>query len=78
MMQKSTEHSAQKSKYLVNAALKTNLLGIPGRPVAGTSPSNTGGLSVIPGWGTKIPQASWPQKANVEQKQYCNKLNKDV
>lgn len=29
MMQKSTEHSAQKSKYLVNVALKTNLLGLP-------------------------------------------------
>ena len=49
----------------------------PDGPVVKTSPSNTGGAGSIPGWGAKIPHASWPENQNVEQKQYCNKFNKD-
>ena len=42
-----------------------------------TSPSNTGGVSSIPGQGAKIPHASWPKNQNIKQKQYCNKFNKE-
>ena len=31
----------------------------------------------IPGWGAKIPHASWKNPQNIKQKQYCNKFNKD-
>ena len=40
-------------------------------------PSGAGGTgSSVPGWGTKIPHASYKNQ-NIKQKQYCNKLNKD-
>ena len=42
-----------------------------------TSPSNAGGAGSIPGWGAKIPHASWPKNQNIKQKPYCNKFNKD-
>ena len=32
----------------------------PGGPVVTTSSSNAGGAGLIPGWGAKIPHASWP------------------
>ena len=28
-------------------------------------------------WGTKIPHTLWPKSQNIQQKQYCNKFNKD-
>ena len=34
----------------------------PGGPMAKASPSNAGGVGWIPGWGPKIPHASWPKK----------------
>ena len=40
-------------------------------------PSNARGAGSIPGWGAKIPHASWPKYQNIKQKQYCNKFNKD-
>ena len=44
-----------------------------------TSPSRAGGMGLIPGWGAKIPCASWPKKTqNIKQRQYCNTFNKDV
>ena len=43
-----------------------------------TLPSNAGGAGLIPGQGAKIPRASRPKNQNIEQKQYCNKFNKDV
>ena len=43
-----------------------------------TLPSNAGGVASIPGWGAKIPHALGPKNQNIKQKQYCNKLNKDV
>ena len=50
----------------------------PGGPVVQTLPSNAGGAGSIPGWGAKIPHASWPKNQNIKQKQYCNKFNKDL
>ena len=41
------------------------------------SPFNPEGVGSVPGWGAKIPHASQPKNQNIEQKQYCNKLNKD-
>ena len=45
------------------------LLGTFKRPDQGlpwqsskTPPSNVGGADLIPGWGVKIPHASWPKK----------------
>ena len=49
----------------------------PGGPVFKTSPSNAGGAGSIPGQGAKIPHASWPKNQNIEQKQCCNKFNKE-
>ena len=43
-----------------------------------TLPSNAGGSGSIPGQGAKIPHALWPKNQNTEQKQYCNKFNKDL
>ena len=42
-----------------------------------TLPPNAGGVGLIPGWGAKIPHASWPKNQNIKQKQYYNKFNKD-
>ena len=42
-----------------------------------TSPSNAGGEGLIPGWGAKIPNVSWSKNQNINQKQYCDKFNKD-
>ena len=40
----------------------------PGGPVVKTSSSNAGGAGSIPGWGVKIPHASWPKIQNIKQK----------
>ena len=32
----------------------------------------------IPGWGTKIPHASWPKNQNIKQKQYCSQRVLDL
>ena len=42
-----------------------------------TSPSNAGVVGSIPGWGAKIPHASWPKNQNIKRKQYGNKFNKN-
>ena len=34
----------------------------PGGPVVKTLPPNAGGGGSIPGWGAKIPHASWSKK----------------
>ena len=49
----------------------------PGGPAVKTSPSNAGSTGSIPGWGAKIPHASWPKYQNIKQEQYCNKFNED-
>ena len=45
-----------------------------GSPVVKTLPSRAGGASSIPGWGAKIPHATWAKKSNIKQNQYCNKI----
>ena len=50
---------------------------LPGGPVVKTSPFNAGCEGSFPGWGTKIPHASWTKNKYIKQKQYCNKFNKD-
>ena len=35
-----------------------------------------GGAGLIPGWGAKIPHASWLKNQNIKQKQCCNKFNR--
>ena len=58
--------------------LRLNQLGdFPSGLVVRTSRSNAGGAGSTPGWGPKIPQASWSQNQNVTQKQYCNKFKTD-
>ena len=43
--------------------------GLPGSPVVKTLPSNTGGPSLNPGCGAKIPHASWPKKTKKKKTQ---------
>ena len=50
------------------------LRDFPGGPVVKTSPSNTGAVGSIPGWGVKISHASQGKKPN---NKYCNKFSKD-
>ena len=45
--------------------LKSKSRDFPGGPVIKTSPSSTGGVGSIPGWGVKIPHASWPKNQNI-------------
>ena len=48
-----------------------------------TSLSNAGSTGLIPGQEAKTPHVFWPKKTppktknTLEQKQYCNKFNKD-
>ena len=44
-----------------NRYLKVILWGFPGGPVVKTSPSNSEGVGLIPGWGAKISHALWPK-----------------
>ena len=48
-----------------------------GSPAVKTSPSNAGGAGSISGRGAKITHARGQKNKNIEQKQYCNKFNKD-
>ena len=63
---------------LVPSAKKPLPWDFPPGPVAKTSPSNARGTGSIPGWGAGIPHASWLEDQNIKQKQYCNKINKDL
>ena len=42
-----------------------------------TSRSNAGDVGLISGLEIKIPHGLQPQNQNINQKQYCNKFNKD-
>ena len=50
---------------------------LPGGPVVKTLPSNAEGAGSTLDWRAKIPHATGPKHQNIEQKQYCNKFNKD-
>ena len=41
-----------------------------------TSPSDAGGVGLIPGQGPEIPLALGPKNQDIKQQQYCNKLNR--
>ena len=51
--------------------------GLPGGLVVKIPHFQVRGAGSTPGWGAKIPQASWSQNQNVTQKQYCNKFKTD-
>ena len=57
--------------------LRLMFWNFPGGSVVKASPSNAEAMGFIPGQGTKIPCALQAKIQNIEQKQYCNKLNKD-
>ena len=42
-----------------------------------TLPSSARDVDSTPDQVAKISHALWPKKPNIEQKQYCNKFNKD-
>ena len=42
-----------------------------------TSSSSAGGAGLIPGPGVRVPCASGQKAEHKQQKQYCNKFNKD-
>ena len=50
----------------------------PGGPMVKTLPFRARGAGLIPGWGTKIPDAQQPRNQNMKQKQSCNKFNRDL
>ena len=52
--------------------------GFPSGPLVKTLPSHPGSVGLIPGWGARIPHATWPKSQNIKQKQYCNKFIKDL
>ena len=56
-----------RSKFYQNQSFRD----FPGGPVV-----KAGSPGLIPGWGTKTPHGLWP-KNQKQQKQYCNKFNKD-
>lgn len=74
----SIHHPPPPQAFPVNSLhLKYLPKGLPwGGPVAGTSPSNAGGMGSILGQQAKLPCASRDQ--NIEQKQCWNKFNKDL
>ena len=37
-------------------------------PVVKIHASNTGGMGLIPGWGTKIPHTTWPKSLKIKKK----------
>ena len=43
-----------------------------------TSPSDVGGVSLIPGQGTKILHITWPRHQTIKQKPCCNKFKEDL
>ena len=65
------------SVSVISQLMKASSRDFPSSPVVKTSPSLRC-VSLIPGWGAKIPQASWLKNQNIKQKHYCNKLSKDV
>ena len=51
---------------IINGILKMTSCEFPGSPVENTSPFNAGGVGSIPGRGTKITHAPWPNKHTTE------------
>ena len=75
-------HGLEGTTYITyNASIsslnKTHRREFPDSPVVKTLPSNAGDAGSIPSPRAKIPQGLQPKKQNINQKQYCNKFNKD-
>ena len=49
---------------------KTQGGDFPGSPVVKASPSNEGGVDLIPGQGAKIPHILWPKHQNIKETAY--------
>ena len=45
-----------------------NMRDFPGSPVVKTQPFNADGVGSVPGRGTKVPRALWPESQNAKQK----------
>ena len=73
-LEKAAHHLCYKSTIVKNASSRD----FPGISVAKTSPSNAGGVGLIPGRGAKIPTCLVARKQNIKQKQYCSKLYKTL
>ena len=71
-----TQHS-QKINNNFKKKKKRKVRDFPGCPVVKNSPSNTRGAGSVPSWKVEIPHALWPKCQDIEEKQYCNKFNKD-
>ena len=58
----SVEHCSNKSMFKKRSILKLHekYKDFPGGPVVKNPPSNARDMGLIPGWGTKIPQATKP------------------
>ena len=39
--------------------------------------SNTGGMGLIPGWGTKIPHTTWPKSLKIKKKKKLVEILKE-
>ena len=50
---------------------------VPGGPAVKALSSSAVRSSLIPGGGSKIPNALQSEHQNIKQKQYCKKFNKD-
>ena len=65
-----------KKKTCQRMPLRYQDTDFPGGRVVKTSPSNAGGVGLIPGQGPKTLLASQPKSQNKKQ-QYCNEFNRD-
>ena len=63
--------------FNLDSILKEHFGNFPGGPVVKTSNFQRGGMGLIPSQRIKIPCATWPEKQNIKQNQYCNTFNKD-
>ena len=65
------EFSPSSLIQMTTQSLKKIMCGdFPGSVVVKTSPSTAGGAGSTPGWGVRIPHASWPKCQGLKQKQY--------
>ena len=62
----------------INGRNKKSIRDFPGSLVIKTLPSKARSIGLVPGWGAKIPHASWPKNKNKTPKnRNSNNFNKD-
>ena len=66
--QPASSSQSRPDSFVLKYQQNYNLRDFPGGPVTKTSPSNAGGVGLVPGRGVKIPHASWAKKQNIKQK----------